>query len=142
MMGLRRSLAYIIIVLIVGLVFWLVFMKITSQPSVLDNTKQLQELGLTEAGNEFITIERPTYRQFVSSPLAVKVKLYNTSGVNVYLTDAAENEVARQSIEIRPDNLTYVVNLQFTAPGGEGYVVIKPFEADKAGVRLPIRFGN
>ncbi len=142
MIGLKRVLAYFIILLIVAVIFWGVYSKL-SKSTILDNTRQMEELGLTDMGNEFIIIERPSkINQFISSPLAVKLKLTNTSGVNIYLKDAGGNEVAKQAIEVNPNNLSYVVNLQFSTAPGDGFLEIVPLETDKAGVRLPVRFGN
>lgn len=141
MIGLKRVLAYFVILLITALVFWGVYSKL-SKSKILDNTGQLQELGLTETGNEFIVLERPTYRQFVSSPLAVKLKLVNTSGVYIYLKDALGKELARQAIDVTPTNLSYVANVQFSTSPGDGFLEIQPFEETKPGVKLPIRFSN
>ena len=141
MIGLKRVLAYFIILLVVGLFFWGVYVKLSKQP-ILDNTRQMLELGLVDIGNEFIKIERPSFKQFISSPLIVKLALSNTSGVNVYLKDVNENVLVKESIDTNADDLNYIVNLVFAAAPGDGYLDIEPFEADKAGVRLPIRFGN
>lgn len=137
----KKVLAYILILVVVIIVFMFVFNNLKGS-KILDNTDQLQELGLTDNGNQFVTINKPSFDQTVRSPLTVQLEVKNVDGpMTIALRDENDKILASKEFNISASDSSKVTgSLEFNKTGGTGYLDVFFQSEAYQGVRLPVKF--